>query len=279
MNSPLIRLKVPQGLVKKANQLKVWNDVLFYYKMKSLRVEGSFHKSEVVKVVSGRFGYSEPSIWRKLRKLIDLGYVFKVGDHYCLVSYDVLFKKLGFTLVETKKKKRSGFPIFRIESRDLNNFLDYIGLEEIKSSFFRQRKSLKSSEHIGLIQNHSLETFKQMFRKSNINQKIDSLLDLKSLSYLIAKGVQDVSLKQNLDITISCFGISRLLGFLSPSTGYAIERRLEELGLIQIRRRKFLVECNPLLVEKVYQSLKHIPNFILKENKVYLIYTNELLFS
>jgi len=295
--NPTTFLKVPEGIVKRANQLGIWVDVVFYYQLKSLTIEGILRKGEIEPILVSRFNLTRPSIWRKLKRLVDLGLVKKEKDFYKLYNYDKLFHVLGYWLGKKtyykneKRVSRLGrFKIWHISVDCLSNFLEYITRQEIELNYKRQlykiSQTLKQDDFlldlipknklkVSLTKTKSLDFIKDQL---NINDLVEKSIKAKTISYNEAKIGEDYYSKQsNIDLTLSCSGLARLLGFKSAASGYKLEQRLKELGLLIIKKRKILIEKNPLFANQLYEKVKNIRNYVLADNQLYYYLPNQLV--
>jgi len=295
--NPTVSLKVPEGIVQKANQLGIWVDVLFYYQLKSLNVEGVLKKGEIEPILIDRFNLTRPSIWRKIKRLINLGLLIKTENFYKLCSYDSLFFILGYSLEEKiyykgdKKLRRKGnFKIWQIAVDKLKSFLENIARKEIELNYQRQlykiSQTLKQDEYllklipknklkVNLVDLESLDLIKNLL---NINNLVEKSFKAKQISYLEAKnGESYYSTQSNIDVTLSCNGLAKLLGFKSAASGYKLEQKLKKLGLISIKTRKILIETNPLFASQLYEKVRSIKNYVLNNGRLYYFLPNQLV--
>jgi len=274
-----ILLKVPEGLIRKANEEKILNDVIFYYQLKSLTIEGHFKKNGLIRLVQSKFRISESSIWRKVKKLVELGYLIKSKEGYSLIRYDAFFKSLHYDIAVCTKsksifgtmvryKRRGSFKIFKILVQNLDNFLSYIAYEEIKLNFQKQEYNIcKSSNNLSLLIPK---------KKLNYYQYINKLLQMKLQNHYIKTKMKHQFINFiNTDVTLSCLGLSKLLGFLSSRSGYLIEKNLVKLGLIDIQKRLVLYETNPFMFRK--SGLGDVcNNFLCKQSLIYYNLPNKI---
>jgi biotin operon repressor len=211
--SPLNQLKVIEGLFRKANYKGVYTQLLFYYRLKELNVEGHFMNIPVME------SFCRSYVYKQFKKLQELGWIVKKVDGYYLISYDLLFESFGYDL--TKQQR-----IFKIEKKWFKQFELIIAYSEIKLNIFRQHWALK------------IKTEDLMQKKSRLQTAEDTIIE----SYC----------------TLSCLGISHLLGFMSAKKGYQIEQELKKLDLIEIEKRfdkrRGLPLCNYLFIKKTILS-------------------------
>jgi len=198
-SNPTYSIKVPEGLIKRSNDRSLLTPLQFYYRLKVLKIDGCFNGISTIKV-----DLSKPALYKNINWLIKLGWLKRDGEKLSLISYDKLFAYFKYDLKIKQNKKvirRGSFKIFKIASKHINKLLIYITNEEIKLNIARQKHVVKKK--LSLIQ------------KKHIGKNI----------------------KADLKTTLSVRGISRILGFSSPSMGYKIEIELEKLGLLYIIRR------------------------------------------
>lgn len=194
-------VKVPEGLLKKANSEGILHLVQFWYLLKSKENSGHFKE---LKDIHKHSKETLSSTYKKVNKLIKLNWIKKDSVGYKLVSYDTLFGLLGYNMVlkECKKGFRRGkFKIFKIK---ISDFKQSIYLQEIKLNFQRQ---------------------KYQIAKKLLTQK---------------RAKVDATKRVNKEVTLSVRGISRIFGLKSSSAGHKIEKFLEEINLISIIKRPVL---------------------------------------
>ena len=90
--------KIAQGLYKKANELGLSSNIIFWYKLKYLNDEGVLTKGNIVTCVRKVTNLSNSSIRRKIARLVDLGWIIDNDHQYNLISYDKLFSYFHYFL-------------------------------------------------------------------------------------------------------------------------------------------------------------------------------------
>jgi len=193
-------VKVPEGMIKQSNSNGTTHLIKLWYNLKSNKNSGHYI---TLKEIQDCTNESFSSIYKKITKMIELKWINKDSNGFKLISYDKLFKLLGYNMAIKKCKKgfRAGtFKIFKIA---IQNFLENIYIEEIKLNFQKQ---------------------KYRVRKKLTQKRVKV----------------DTTNRVNKDITLSVRGVSRILGYKSASTGYKIEKQLEKSKLITIIRRPIL---------------------------------------
>lgn len=176
------RIKVPEGCVRRAQALGITNEVVIYYTLKTINVEGYFKRGSGVLDVASKLGISERTVRRWIKTQLALGLMYKERGGYGMVNYDRLFEALGYT--GTKGKK-----LFKIKSKHTNSkeeLITAITKAEVQHNMDKQRYMIG--------------------RKLRPKDRPDNL-------------------SVNTTITLSCKGVSSLLGY-SKTTGYRLEQQL-----------------------------------------------------
>lgn len=283
-NKPLI-LKIPEGLVKKANQQGILNEVIFWYKLKSINIEGKLEKNKLFYFLSQEFNLSFSAVWKNFNKLLKLNCIIEYKDYYQIIKYDEFFSIIGFGI---RDKFSYGFingyneiikiKIFKIINTDLKHFLEYIIYEEIKLNFQRQAYQILQK----IKQNK--EFLLQSIPKKTLNEiKLNNINSFNLINYYLIDQNKNEKfwIKENdYDITISCFGLSKLLGYTSSQTGFAFLRKLRDLNLIFIKTRKILIEINDYFAKILYEKYKKISSkYVLEQGRLYYYNTNKIILN
>lgn len=272
-------LKVPEGLFKKANLQGVLLDIEFWYRLKSLNKEGSLKKGYIEEVISEEFLMSFSSVWRKINRLIKLGWIKKEKTEYLLIKYDKLWDSLGYDLTSNNNKKRLGnFKINKIKnnSYNLKYFLKIVAYEDIKNNLRQQRfvirNFLKKEKYFELIPKNIWEKIK-VLDQSGFYELFNFLIDSKKYSFL-----ENKNFLNKVDSSLSSFGISKILGFKSSFSGHFWQKELEKENFIKIFKRDYILEVVKIDGEKIYQKLKStIPNLVFKDNLLYFNFNNFMI--
>ena len=275
-NDPTTVLKVPEGFLKICRKNKILSDMVFFYQLKSINKEGYFKKEGFAKMVSERFSISEPSLFRKLKRLIDLGIVVNLKFSYNLISYHKLWDIFGYDLSvqKTKKKRfrRGNFRLVKLNVQEyLSNFVNYCDFEEINLNIRRQNyevgKYISEKKRLDVVSNRAkMDVTGNILTYRPLNTNIDSdpyYLD----EYLNGLLKYQVSKKLNLNLmpTISCVGLCELLGFKSTSCSYKLLQRIERLNFCTVfKQRVFLgkEENQTAAIRKVRELKRFSQNFI-----------------
>jgi hypothetical protein len=286
-NNPTTVLKVPEGLIKRANGLGLLSDIVFWYQLKSLNIEGKIVKGNIEKTLSVKFGYSIPSIWRKIKNLEELSWIKKEDSEYKLISYDLLFLKLGYIYKSEinykfynkliTKDKKPKFKIYKIPTININYFFEHVAYEDIKHNFKKQAYTI-----IHTIKTNSHLPIYQSIIQKNLLNKV-KLNDIKSFELLNQHIIENRESEEywdktsECDITLSCQGLANLLGYSSSQTGYNIQNKLEDLGLLKIEKRKILLDANIFLAPNTRKEVSNgSPKFVLTNYGLYYYNTNKL---
>ena len=102
----LEQVKVPADINIKARQQNLFNQVSFYYQLKSSIPVNGFFRSKDIKAILELLNITEATFYVKAKKLIELGLLRKSELNYNLVSYDKLFGILGYSLNYNREKRR-----------------------------------------------------------------------------------------------------------------------------------------------------------------------------
>ena len=149
--NPTTYLKVPEGLIRKANEFGFLSDVIFFYQLKSLNIEGELIKGQIETSLNKNFNYSYSSIWRKIKSLLDYGWLRPEQNCYKIISYDLFFNKLGYkfekkinikfdskAIKKDNKLTKPLFKIYKIKTSKLPYFFENCVYEDIKLNFKKQ---------------------------------------------------------------------------------------------------------------------------------------------
>ena len=198
-----------EGLFNKARAKGILSDVKFYYKLKSIVNHGFFQKSEIIEIYLAQFKGSKSFTYRKLDRLLTLGLIRK-DNGYRLIKYDDLFLLLGYDMTRKNSKRLGNFKIHMISSDHVGNLEGHLCVEEMKLKMRRQQW----------------------------------IIDKRPNKYYTENLTADVRELDNQDILtvgiahLSCRGVASLMGYdNNPAKGYALEKQMEALGLIKLRKR------------------------------------------
>ncbi|NCU26101.1 hypothetical protein EOM86_05185 [Candidatus Nomurabacteria bacterium] len=195
-----MNLKIPEGCIKRANDLGIKAQVIAFFRMKTLNEHGFIRLGEIP-VAALYLGISDRTLRRWLDQCQRVGLIYRDGGGYGLISYDGLFRKLGYDM--SPKTTRSGrsragrFKIFKINAQHRDKLLAIIAREEAALNMSRQEYAINRK----LTQKH---------KSGNVNV--------------------------NRSVSLSCSGLARLLGYSSPSTGHRLEASMDGVGC-EIERR------------------------------------------
>jgi len=264
-------LKVPGGLIKKANDNKKLSDVVFWYQLKSINQQGFFKDKHIYSTIISNLGFTKAKVQQKLSSLLKNKYIHRNFNGYNLISYDTLWLNLGYDLSEHNERK-GNFKIFKINIIDLNNLKEHIFYEEIKFNLKKQQYIVKKEFY------KKSKQFTTQKNHSGIKLKIgdDKSFDM-LLSYVTSKqGCEPYKINNSFDISLSCKGISDMFGYQSAMSGFQIEKRLKNMGLLKIKKRLFLVSQDPISYNTYSILKKHDANYIYKKDLLYYNNTNKI---
>jgi len=235
----------------------VLNDVVFYYQLKMINEQGFFAKGSISTL---DVPYSKPSIWRKIKRLVQLDLIKVNKNGYQLKKYDTLFQFLGYNL--TKENNRKGtFKIHRVPFTQCTDLKHLFAFLDIRDNLNKQTKTayrrlLQSNQYTG--QNlycTSLSEKKQLLSnivKNNTVQMINSNDHNKQLcDFRDAFGKQVKDKYCNPDITLSLKGVCSILGLTSCSSAYAIVKQLVKQKRVLSSRRKVFITTTSLTYKEI----------------------------
>lgn len=219
-------------------------------------------------------GVSEGSLWRKIKSLIKCQFLVDKGNYYQLISYDCLWSHLGFNLSYPKLYKGKGtierlqrkgsFKIHKINVSHLQQLFYFICYEDIKLNLQRQGYSILKHLRTSLSQKSiHLSTAMQKYILSKV-----SLKDFKSFEVLnrlilsLEKNTANWIKTSFADVTLSCQGISDLLGYTTPTSGWEIQQELKKLGLLKIKTRKCVVTKDRLEAKTLKREFEDDSHYV-----------------
>jgi hypothetical protein len=283
--NPTTYLKVPEGLIKKSNQFGFLPDVIFWYQLKSLNIEGKLIKGKIETLLFKKFGYSHSSTWRKIKNLVDYGWLRPDKNEYKIISYQLFFCKLGYKFEEkidikgynnVIKNYKPLFKINKIEVSKLPYFFEYCAYQDIKFNFQKQAyvilRQIKKNPGNPIYQSIIQKKILEKVKLSDINS-----FDLINQFIIESRKEETWKKTSDFDITLSCQGLSKLLGYSSSYTGHAIQQRLDYLGLIKVEKRKVLMETTDFFALPLYRKYKtKSPNFVYNNGMLFYFNTNKI---
>lgn len=259
-NNPTVLLKVPENSFARCNQQGVLKDYLIYLKLKAQCIDGAFICDQWHTICT-TLNLSVTMLRKYIKRLKDLGWLIKQEKHYQLISYDKLWKQLGYQLKDTCGIK--GFKIFKIDTTNLNQLDLKIIVKEIKTNFLKQEASIikaqkkkiaSTTDSVSIARKLCKNLRKSFDRKRYFKYQLSSIRNHK-LPLI------------NFDITLTCAKLALLLGYKTAMSGYYIEQRLKSEELASIVNRKLLIMRNIPYV--VYQSLGLSSCYSYKEGNLY----------
>ncbi len=272
----------------------ILKDLEFYYQLKVLNEEGYFKKGNITPQIQQHYKLSQSSIWRKIRRLLNLGLIRKGKSGYRLVRYDTLFTVLGYDLSFNYKRNRIGnFKIFKVDLNKIDHWILYIAKEEIDLNFDRQAfriwKKIRKDNHFKQLlrkertQLHSLRDIRSFIeRLYNQTDKVDHLKEVefsKNIQRYIDLTAKDSSTDKipiNLDITLSNWGISKLLGYKTTLKGFQIQKLLNKMNLIKSQKREVYLGTTSLTLNEFRKKYKD-PLFRLDGSSIYRVLPNKIV--
>lgn len=239
-------LKIPEHCYSRSKGQGIVNDVEFFYQLKLINIQGFFERGTVSTL---NLPYSKPSIWRKIKRLVDLNLIRHNSNGYQLVSYDTLFQHLGYDLSRNGIRNGS-FKIHRIPYTQCSNIKDLLAFIDIRDNLNKQ------THQAYLNFNRTNQYAGQKLYCSDIRDKRHTLSNLarKNTVQMINSNDNNVMLHQmgiesthcNPDITLSLKGLCNLLGLSNTSSANAIVDRLVAQKRLNVRTRQLFLETTTL---------------------------------
>lgn len=231
-SNPTIYIKVPQSSYKMANEQGILKEYLFWYSLKGINIEGVFCRGEIIEKVKSRVDLSESNIRAKFSKLEKLGWITRSNNGgISLSKYDVVWNTLGI-----HKMSRDGIKIFRIiTGGDICDIQSKIELEEIKDCLLKQSFAVSTSFVNQKLGEDTVS--KPSVVNKKIRRKLLKNVDFAKMFVLQNKNILKSKSKINYDITLSCMGVAKLLGYTSAMQGYLIEQKLKKFGYLEVEKR------------------------------------------
>jgi hypothetical protein len=240
-------IKIPEHCFKRANERSILNDVVFYYELKVLSDNGFFMKGSVAKLISKKLKCTENTVWKKLKRLVNLGLCNKNTNGYSLKSYDTLFSTLGYNLEKDGHRKGS-FKINKIPHTRGMKIKHQLALVDIRDNLNNQTHkafyNLHQDKRYQYTENNlHCATMKdkreilESLAKDNVRMMAlnDEAIETNTFMEAMSK---DYNIKYcNPDITLSLKGVCQILGFTNTSSAFVLLKQMQENNLIEISRR------------------------------------------
>ena len=233
-----MHIKVPEGCIRKASALGLREEIIAYFKMKTVNEQGYFAFGSGIKDAALKLSVTERTVRRWISRMQEAGFIYKDDNGYGLVKYDTAYKILGFDTTPHKRKKRLGnFKIFKINTNNVHELLTTIVKEEIALNQRRQEYMIK--------------------RRPTQISKPDNTVGNKN------------------GVSLSCAGLAKLLGY-KRSTGHRLEQKLLEKypNTVFIDKHSEVVDTKPSLkTSRISGNGHYIQNGILFKtlcNRIYV---------
>ena len=261
MNNPCILLKVPEQSFFRCNQQKKLNDYIFWLKVKSLSIDGAF-KPKHFTYIADQLHLSISMVRKYIKRLLDLEWIVKQEESYQLISYNRLWVQLGY---DVRDLGITDYLIFKVKVTELSQLRLSIIKEEIKTNFLKQKTSILKKELKNVVLLSDSEKMQEKLCK-NVKKRIDQIIKSgwKNQLNIIRKHIQPLI---NYDVTLSCEGLAKLLGYNTAMSGWSIEQELKNNCLAKITNRVLLVAKD--ISYQIYSSLDLPNSFFYKDGSLY----------
>jgi hypothetical protein len=262
--SPLIRLKVPHGLLKLANETNLLNSLIFYYNLKECNIQGSFKNRNFLKFCEARFKMCRNTARKHRNILLKNNLMFEDGEYISLVSYDKLW---NFFKVPTHNEK------YKIIYTKCENFKLNIICEEIRKNLNDQNYRLRKKYVNRVLEADAVRITSKKI-KSRLSKEATFRKNIIKQNEIIRNNLNS-RLTINSQVTLTCIGVAKLLGYSSAMQGHYLVQALVKAGKLTSKRQKPLLirknvsraEFNCLSIDSSYfmqgtTLLKFMPNII-----------------
>lgn len=213
-NNPSVRIKVPFSLYKKANQRKLMPIIKYYYRVKSLRIDGCFNDRKLINILIDQLKVSYNTA-RKIRlSLLNNNFAYLKDNHFYLISYEKLW-----LLLEVDKIDNSYKLIYTT-----NNKIDrHVYLAEIKYNLEKQQENLDK---------------KYLSKKLHTDAEKDQALQ-KQFDLIRKKLTSKVNI--NNQVTLTCHRTAKIFGLKSYVQGHRILRMMVYSKKLKCDRQRALM--------------------------------------
>lgn len=297
MNKNNRHIKVPEGIIKKANDKGIRNEILYFFRFKAIHRHGYFPIDSYVSTISKSLSISESSVWRITKKLVVLGFIKKEKYGYRLISFDSLCSLMDYDISYYSELERKGrFKIYKFSIEEINsNLYKKIATEEIRTNLEKQKYQVKKSKYFKRFvkskatqKEHSqankcstridIQTiFTTVDKLDHVKKQVKSKKITEMNEYLKAKGDEEIEQEfTNLDITLSNKGLCKLLGFKSTETAHKLQLELNRLGLILSRKRRLFIKSASPLEIRNFRKYFPDPSYILSRGVIMKILPNHI---
>lgn len=240
-----MKVKIPEHLYQVTRISRLQRDVDFYYFLKTIDTSGFISKSSLVCQVKKQTPISDSSIYRKIKRLIELQWVKKTSNGYRLCTYRFLFERLG------------------LGDRKVY-FTELKGRATITSAHIELKKKIQSQAYAALMALSSDRNYQRSFKntRGKLIERLDQLTQ-NEVAYMIennAKSRQCAEYAEisqgsapsfcNPDITMSYNRIAEFLCLSSSSEAFVLMNTLLENGLVEIERNRLVLIERGLLYKE-----------------------------
>lgn len=272
------QLKIPIGMYKLCQRQMVLTDIIFWLQLKTLNCQGFLNKKTLPKICKKEFGITQSSFYKKIKRLKELCYIKEEMNSYKMISYDSLWKSLNYDKVQCEEIEgklivRNSFKLMKINvSTTLKKFnwrkltkarLQNIWIyNEIHSCYINQVSNI--CKHLYSYDFNKKKWARKVIQKTLGEAISSSYIDDSQFLRRFNKINRQLLLHESkpkfeqasfADITLSTNGLSNLLGYDSNSNGYCIQKKLEKMRFISIKKRKiFLTMRNMMFRYNLFMS-------------------------
>ena len=260
-------IKIAENTYKRARELGILNQIIWYYQFKTLNSHG-FLKSGQVSQQTLSLQISTATLWRRIDKLISVGLMKKHRNGYQLISYDDLWTLLGYDMsiyIGRNNKRRLGkFKIHKISVKDIKDIREWIVYVDLRDNLkkqvhaafnkiFKDKRYRHADISRTVIFSAKKAVLENQFRNNVQTIRLyDETIENAKLSEIYQKSNRQLV---NPDITLSLRGIMNLFGLSNTSTAHNIIQRLKSLKMIDIEQR--IVPIGSAVEFSLFKKIAH----------------------
>lgn len=233
-----MQVKYLYSSFKNARKKKVLSEYIFYLQLKSLDLpQGELLKGKVIQTIQANFNYSTASISKKLKKLIQAGFihVFKHSNNkewkYVLKSYRYVWNKLGFKFRDYIDRWK--FDFIQVDKFDKETLRAHVFTLELARN--KSKQLFKEKEVITRKIQYHQDTIEKVKSKKIKERKEKALSHLKScITGSVDSQFHGRYREEPIVNKISCERASKLLGYVSKIMTVKIYKKSESLQLLSV---------------------------------------------
>lgn len=255
---------------------------MFYYQLKKIDSNGFFQKGTISSLHED-IPYEQPTIWKKLKRLVDNQLIRKYANGYQLISYDELFAILGYNMTFANGRKGI-FKIHKIPMLQCSNIKDLLAWIDIRENLNHQtNKAFNSLKKSSQYSANNLSCTTMQDKRKILSSIVDKNLvqmatnndkHVEHCKYMDLFMMEDKSVHCNPDVTLSLEGICSILQLPNTSSAHNIIQRLSDQKRISVTNREIFIESTTMTYQEIKQ--KFGDSYILREGAIFRTLTNSI---